>query len=200
MAVDSDYARVLEQLSSARLTPYVSYISHDAVNGMGRSSTVSHVVVRVSDGKIISGKTHMIVETDVYKSDNSNPVTHPIFDAACYRATGESPASYDGEPAIEMSLSAICKERASSDHDYPFTTLYVTPQTLRPLDAHADVAPTDDDKSVSLAFDQRFTMAQGRVMPASMKVDISGSGLMFWLQIHVEETYEQYRFLGAAPQ
>lgn len=199
MSADSDYARVLDQLSNARLTPYVAYVSHDTVNGMGHDSTQSRIVVRVRDGKIVSGHSHMTFDTNVYHNEDSNPVTAPIFDAACYQATGESNASYNGAPAIKLSLAPICKEPHNDDHDYAFTDLYVEPGTLRPIDAHGTIPPDNDDKNVSLTLDQRFAAVGGRVMPSSMKVDISGSGLMFWLQIHVEETYSDYRFLSSAP-
>ena len=193
MTASADYARVVEQLSKARLTPYVAYVSSDTINGMGSSQTRSQIVVRVSDGTIVAGKSHFKFDTGD-DSRIANPITAPIFDPACYRATSESPATFDGAPAVKLDLVPVCSER-HHDNDYAFTTLYVQPGTLRPIDANGVVPTGTASKDVAVSMDQRFGVFDGRVMPTLMKVDVTGSSWMFWLQVHVRETYSDYRFL-----
>jgi hypothetical protein len=122
----------------------------------------------------------------------SHPVTNPVFDASCYRATSESSASYNGAAALKFTLAPTCKSRHRDE--YPFTTLYADPGTYAPLEA---VGASSGDGNVSVAFAERFGTFDGRTMPATMHVDISGSGLMFWLQIHVAERYSDYRFMSS---
>jgi len=197
MQADADYARVLEQLASARLTPFVAYDSRDSVNGLGAASTAVHVVVRVRDGKVISGTTHFKAQSDPYDASDSNPVSAPIFDPRCYHAVAESPANFEGVEALRLTLAPVCRDAHRGDHNYPFTTIYVERETLRPLDVSGAVPPDGDSKNVAVILDQRFGVFEGRVMPTSMRVDVSGSGLMFWLQVHVRETYSDYRFLNS---
>lgn len=197
MNADSDYARVLAELSKARLAPYVAYTAQDSINGLGKKSSTRHVVVRVSDGKVVSGTSNFTVMTGSDDERATNPVSSPIFDPACYRATGESVVTFEGQAALKLSLAPVCREKQSSDHDYAFTELYVNPIDFHPIDAHGAVPSDDDSKNVSVQLDQRFATFDGRVMPSAMSVDVSGSGWMFWLQVHVHEVYSDYRFLNS---
>lgn len=202
MSAATDYARAVEQFSKAQLTPYVSYAANVNVDGLGKEDKRNIIVVRVSDGKIVSGKTPNISVSDSHMNDDRNldPVEHPLFNAACYRATGESPASFENEPALKIDLAATCSESKPSDHNYPFTALYVDPRTLAPLDAVGVVPQDSGSKDVSVSMEQRFARFGERSMPTSMKVDVSGSGLMFWLQVHLDEEFSDYQFLNAPPR
>jgi hypothetical protein len=191
---DADYAQIVSLLTKQQLAPYVSYAKSDVVDGFGKHTGAGHVVVRVSDGTIVSGDSSGIEAGDYH--DRSNPVSHPTFVAACYRAVTETADTYAGRPALKLTLVPTCQSKPH-DVDYPFTTLYADPQTLHPLDVSGTVKPTADSKDVMVALDQHFADFNGRVMPTQLKVDVSGSGWMFWLQVHVTETYGDYQFLNS---
>jgi hypothetical protein len=193
MSADSDYARVVELLTKQQLAPYVAYTTRDRITGMANETQDGRIVVRTSDGKIVSGKQQLDVDVgnSSYNGFNSNPVSKPAFAPRCYRATGETAAELDGTPVEKISLAPTC----GSYHEYPFTTLYVDPQSHRPLEVSGIAAPGDaDSKSVTVSLEQRFAAFQGRWMPASLKIDVTGSGFMFWLQVHVKEIYGDYEF------
>jgi hypothetical protein len=192
-----DYARTIEYLSKTQLPPYIAYVAHDAIRGMHDASSTDRIVIRVSDGKIVSGSTHFHVDNDHFVSQDSNPVSNPVFDPKCYRATGEVQATFEGAPALEISLIPTCGEKHPGDNDYAIRTLYANPQTLAPIDARGTGPSDSDSKYVSLTIDERFATFGGHVMPSSMNVDVSGSGLMFWLQVHLQETYTDYQFLNS---
>lgn len=196
MSADSDYARVVQLLTKQQLAPYVAYVARDVVNGLGADSKQDRIVIRTRDGKILSGSTHMKVQTG-YDASDINPITHPAFDPKCYRATGQRNSSFEGTAALEISLAATCKSRRAEDNDYPFTTLYVDSHTMRPLDVNGTVPESEKNKGVTVALDQHFGQYAGRVLPSSFKLDVSGSGLMFWLQVHLTETYSNYEFLNS---
>jgi len=194
MNADSDYARVVEILSHQTLAPYVSYAHEDRVSGMAHDTEQARVVVRVSDGKIVAGSQPVEIQSgSSYDKHESNPVTKPAFDAKCYRATGETPSTYDGAPAFEINLESICPNDANN----AFATLYVEPHSLRPLDVTGSASVRENVGHVNVSLDQTFAVFDGRSMPATLRVDVKGSGLMFWLHVHVNETYSDYRFLNS---
>jgi hypothetical protein len=195
MSADIDYSRVVEFLSKQQLAPYVAYVTRDRITGLAHDNEDGRIVVRTSNGKIVSGKEHLNVDVDVANSPfnglHSNPVSQPVFAPRCYRATAEAPAMLDGSPVLKLSLAATC----GSYHDYPFTTLYVDPQTYRPLEVSGVATPGDgDSKSVTVALDQRYAGFDGRWLPVSLNVDVTGTGFMFWLQVHLREIYSDYEF------
>jgi hypothetical protein len=179
---DTDYARAVAHLSRAHLTPYVAYVARDSVNGLGNASQTDRVVVRVSDGKVVAGHSD---------------ITSPIFDPTCYRATAETQTTFEGEPAVKFDLIATCREKHPGDHDYALRTLYVNPQTLAPIDANGTILSGSNSNNVSVSVDERFATFDGHVMPSSIKVDVSGTGVMSWLQVHLHETYSNYQFLNS---
>jgi hypothetical protein len=198
MSVDTDYARILEMLTKQHLAPYVSYDSFDRVNGLGNDSKRDHIVVRVHDGKIVAWQSHFSVDSDAAKTaGHSNPVSRPLFNPACYRATSEHATSFEGHDVIAIALVATCKNTRPDEHDYPFTMLYADPHTMQPIDVSGTVPESENSNLVSVSLDERFATVADRVLPSSIKVDVSGSGLMFWLQVHVVETYTNYQFLEA---
>jgi uncharacterized Zn-binding protein involved in type VI secretion len=184
LSADTDYARAVAHLSRAHLTPYVAYVAHDSVNGLGNASQTDRVVVRVSDGKIVAGRSNITIEGK-------------IFDPTCYRATGETQTTFEGTPAIKLDLVATCPEKHSGDHNYAIRTLYADPQTLVPIDANGTILSGSNSNNVGVSVDERFATFDGHVMPSSIKVDVSGTGIMFWLQVHVRETYSGYQFLNS---
>ncbi len=198
MSADADYARIVEMLSKQHLSAFVAYDSLDRVNGLGNESTRDHIVVRVHDGKIVAGSSHVTVKANSVKAaENSNPVSRPLFNPTCYRATDEHATTFEGRQAVEIAIAATCKDAGAGEHNYAFTTLYADAHTMQPIDVSGTVPETNENKMVSVALDQRFANFGGHVLPSSIKVDVSGSGLMFWLQVHVTETYTNYQFLDS---
>jgi hypothetical protein len=192
MNADSDYARVVEILAHQTLAPYVSYAHEDRVTGVAHDTEHTRVVVRVSDGTIVAGKEPVDVDSrSSYDRHESNPVTKPAFDASCYRATDERLSTYDGVPALEISLASICQ----NDKNNAFSTLYVDPHSLRPLDVRGSATIHESVGRMKVSLDQTFAVFNGRSMASALRVDVTGSGLMFWLQVHVYETYADYEFL-----
>lgn len=192
---DSDYARVLSLLTKQQLAPYVSYVKRDDFNGFGqhgKDNENDRVVIRISDGAVVHGKSSGIEAGNYH--DRSNPVSHPAFDPNCYRATSESATTYNGESALKLNLEATCKSKHDGDVDYPFTTLIARADSLQPIDVHGTAPQTGDDKNVSVTLDQTFDTFDGRVLPSRLKVDVVGSGFMFWLNLHITETYMGYEF------
>lgn len=196
MNAQADYQRVIDLLSKQHLAPYVSYAVNDSIRGLHDKTNAGRVVVRVADGKIVSGKEHIDIEDgdDAADTKNTNPVSHPLFDVTCYRATGEHPTTFDGSAALAIDLAPTC----SSAHSNPFTQVIVDPRSFRPLDATGTAQEGDRDaRPVTLRFDQRFAAFSGRWMPAAMTVDVTGNGFMFWLQVHVHEVYSDYQFMNS---
>jgi hypothetical protein len=191
---DTDYARIVSLLGKQQLAPYVSYQKHDTINGFSGKHG-NHVVVRTSDGSIVTGEDSGIEAGDYHH--HSNPVTHPTFDRACYRATDETETTYGGRPALRLTLAPTCASKNPHDVEYPFTTLYADKDNMQLLDVNGTVEPTDDNKSVTVALDEQYETFDGRILPSRLKVDVSGSGWMFWLQVHVTETYDTYQFLNS---
>ena len=193
MSADVDYARVVELLTKQQLAPYVAYVVRDRIGGLAHDHEDGRIVIRTSDGKIVSGKQHVDVDiaNSAFSGLDSNPVSQPVFAPHCYRATGETPATLDESPVLKLTLAPTC----GTYHDYPFTTLYIDPQTFRPLEVSGVATPGDgDSKTVTVALDQRYAGFDGRWMPVSLKVDVTGSGFMFWLQVHLSEIYSDYDF------
>jgi hypothetical protein len=195
MTAATDYARAVEQLSKAHLAPYVSFVQRVRVNGMAKTDSTDRVVVRVRDGKVIEGST--VSYNSQSGSQQTNPITSPIFDPSCYRATNESPSTIDGALALKLDLVPVCSETFPGDRNYAFNTLYVDPATLRPIEASGSVPPDADSKGVAVSLDQRYGTFDGHVMPTETRVDVTGSGWMFWLQVHFHEEFSDYRFLNS---
>ncbi len=198
MNAQADYQRVVDLLAKQQLAPYVSYAARDRISGIHAENRDARVVVRVADGKVISGRTHLDIQSSSGGNGDvkdTNPISHPLFDPKCYRATSEQPTTYQGIAAVRFTLASRC----DAHHDGAFSSLIADAASFRPLDAsgttHGD---GDDAKIVTVTFDQRYAGFDGRWLPASIRIDITGSGFMFWLQEHVREVYSDYRFTNSA--
>jgi hypothetical protein len=194
MNADSDYARVVEILSKQTLARYVSYAHQSRVTGLARDTEGDRIVVRTSDGKIVAGNASSGLDgRSSYARHESNPVSKPAFDAACYRATGERLSPYGEASALEIALVSICDK----DPNNAFSTLYVDPHSLRPLEVKGWSFDHEQVGRVKIVLDERFAVFDGRTMPAALRVDVTGSGLLFWVQVHADETYSDYQFLDS---
>ena len=138
MTGDAEYARIVAMLAHQQLAPYVAYAKNDNVTGVGHFDKQSRVVVRVSDGTIVSGESSGIEAGDYH--NRSNPVTHPAFIASCYRPTAESNETYAGRPALRFTLEPTCatEHGDQTSEEYPFSTLHADAQTLAPLNLSGD--------------------------------------------------------------
>ena len=190
MSIDSDYARVAAHLAASRLTPYVSYVARSQVDGIGQSKG-DRIVVRVSDGKVVSHDSDNVdVEVSGRRRKSGNLVADDIFDPSCYRATSERATTFDRKAALVFSITPTCPDQ-KDEHDHPLTTLYADAQTFAPLAVEAN----GEDKYVHVDIDERYGEFEGRTMPISLHVDVAGTGLMFWLQVHVQQVFSDYEFL-----
>ena len=155
-------------------------------------------MVRLSDGKIVASAASPSTSTVTRRTIGANPIriTKPAPDAICYRASGREAIDADGAPpALEIALASTC----GNDHNNTFATLYVEPHSLRPLDVKGSASTHEHLGYVKVSLDQTFAVFDGRSMPVALRVDVTGSGLMFWIQVHVSETYSDYQFLNSYP-
>jgi hypothetical protein len=179
MPVTADYARVIETMRHA-LPAYVAYVQRAAVLGMGAVESKSRIVVRTSDKKVVHGSESGVVV-----------IAKEIFDPACYRPTGEATASRNGRTVMSFTLARTC----NGGDKVPFTTLYVDPASMRPIEATG----TREHEHSRVSVRETFSTVRDWSVPASLKVDIEGNGLAFWLQIHALKTFSDYGFYASDP-
>ena len=179
MSADADYARVVATMRHA-LPAYVAYIQSARVRGMGAVESTSRIVLRTADKKVVHGGEPGVVNIDA-----------EVFDPECYRPTGEETTSRDGRTVVSFTLAPTCRA-AGKD---PFTTLYADPVTMRPT----EVTGTRESERVRVSVEEKFSTVRDWSVPASFKVDIEGSGIVFWLQIHALKTFSDYRFYASDP-
>jgi hypothetical protein len=179
MSVDTDYARVVETMRHP-LPAYVAYVQRNVVRMMGAVESESRIVVRTADKQVVHG--HAPREVVIDKG---------VFDPACYRPTGEASASRNGRNVLSFALASTCN---GTDKN-PFTMLYVDPVSMRPIEATA----IRRNESVRVSVSETFSTVREWSLPASLKVDIEGSGLVFWLQVHALQTFSNYGFYASDP-
>ena len=206
MIAATDYALVLAAMNRQRFPAYVSYTQRTTAStsgivrifGFGDADESGTYTVRTSDGVVVerpgTHKGSLWGERSRGGAQESNPVTHPVFDLHCYVPQSEERAPFNGREALRFDLAPVrsktCGNADPSDHDTPFTTLYADPSTYRPL----GVTGFFNDSHVKVDLAETFATIDGRTLPARITVSIKGSGLMFWLHVHAEQTYENYQF------
>jgi hypothetical protein len=194
MDAAADYAAA-KVLLARPLPAYVSYTVHSHVkfDAIVRDET-SNVVVRTADGTIVKGKVPEAGGSVHIGTGESGmePIKHPAFRAACYDATSAQMQRYQGRELEALTLHSSCTK---SPGDKDFDRLYVEPRTHEPIAAVG--SPNDDHVVVRLA--QEFTQVGDRALPASLYARVQGSGLMFWLDVLVDQHYDDYRFSATPP-
>jgi hypothetical protein len=191
MDAAADYAAA-KAMMTRPLPAYVSFAvrSHVKFDAIVRDET-SQVVVRTQDGVVVKGKVPESPPNGIQIGDERDsgmePVKHPAFKADCYEATGARMQAYHGAEREAIALRTVCS-RKKGDQD--FDTLYVDSFTHEPIAA----VGADDDGHVAVQLVQQFTRVQDHALPSSLYVRIHGSGLMFWLDLLVDQHYEDYRF------
>lgn len=190
MTADSDYQRVLNVFAYQRLPAYVSYVDTVTLHGARYDSGNTHGPQRVT----VNTKTRQIVEGSpslVYAgNDKTNPVVNPAFDPKCYRATNETRASYNARDSVLFTLKPTC----GSHDEYFFTELYADATTMQPLAADGTFIDREMGGGARADIEQSYGVFGGYVMPALLNVNVKGTGIVFWLRVHAEETYTDYRF------
>jgi hypothetical protein len=179
MSVDADYARVVETMRHA-LPAYVAYLQRDVVRGMASAESQSRIVVRTADKKIVHGKDSLDVS-----------VVKRVFDPGCYRPTGEATTKRNGRTVLSFTLAPTC---GSADKE-PFTTLYVDPASMRPIEA----AGVREHDRARVSIEEKFSTVREWSVPSSLKIDVEGSGFAFWLHVHVLQTFSEYGFYASDP-
>jgi hypothetical protein len=198
MDASADYAAVGRALSNQNFPPYVSYLvrthaGFDAIAGDDSST----IVVRTSDGTIVSGKKPKI-NVGGMPGLSADAIRHGPFDAACYRAESAQLTTFESMPAEAIALRPLCATRDGSDHeddDTMFSRLYADPRTHRPI----AVIGEKNERYVKAHVDERFVLTDGFVVPSSFNVKVVGSGPMFWLNVDARQAYSEFRFLSHWP-
>ncbi|HEV7180648.1 MAG TPA: hypothetical protein VGN11_12310 [Candidatus Baltobacteraceae bacterium] len=192
MTADADYTKVLDMLAHQRLPAYVSYVDSMDMHGIrdydGDTHGPQHIIVDTRAKKIIAGDPQHVHIGNMHSENN--PILNPAFDPRCYRATSEEQASYNGSPALLFHLDPTCGSR----DDYPFTQLYADPSTSRPLMATGEVSDSESGGGAHAGIEQRYAVVSGFVVPSLLNVDVKGTGIVFWLRVHAEESYTNYEF------
>jgi hypothetical protein len=198
MDAAADYAAVKAMLTRP-LPAYVSYTvrSHVKFDAILHDDT-DEVTVRTSDGKIIKGRIPEGAPNAVHFSANNGsgegtePVKGAAFRASCYEAKGATMTSYLDKPVEAIALRETCSKNKD---DKDFDTLYVDPRSHEPVAA----VGTDSGDNVDVHLAQAFSRTGDHVLPSTLYVRVKGSGLMFWLDLLVDQRYENYRFSATPP-
>ncbi len=192
MTAQSDYQHVLDVFSRQHLPAYVSYVDAVSIRGIpdqGDSHGPNRVTVDTRAKKIVEGKPgHLSISGK--ESGQTNPVTNPAFDPACYRAASDSRVTYEGKAAIRFALESTCGPR----EDYFFSELYADATTFVPLAANGTVDARESLGGARADVQQRYGIFGGYIMPTLLTASVRGSGLVFWLHVRAEESYTSYDF------
>ena len=192
MNAAADYAAVRKVLEQP-LPAYVSYVSESGgALGPFKGQETQHIVVRTSDGKVVSGKKSS-VQIGAGTSYDGDVVTRPLFRPACYEATAAKTAEFEGKPVEVLSLKSTCPKEG--DEENAFSTLYVDPRTHDPIAA----VELHSDSHVYALLRQRFVRTGTRVLPSGVDVRVKGSGLLSWLDVTVHQIYSNFAFSDSPP-
>jgi hypothetical protein len=188
-----DYAAAKAMLTRP-LPAYVSYSVHahvkmDAIV----KDTTEEVVVRTRDGKVLRGHPGA-VPGGVAANTGNEPVSDPAFKPACYEGQSAKLQRVDDRELEAITLRDLCT-KSTNQGEKDFDTLYVDPRTRVPVLAEV----VSNDPHVGVRIEQRFTRVGERAIPSTLYVRVHGTGLMFWLDVEVNEQYSNYRFSNSEP-
>ncbi len=192
MDAAADYAAARHALAKP-LPAYVSYVlqSQGSFGPFFKHGDTQHVVVRTSDGKILSGKLSSVqVNADTSYSDDL--VTRPPFKPACYDATSAKSVQFQGKTVEELSLVFKCRD---SEHEHGFNALYVDPDTHEPLAALDERT----DSNVYVRLEQHFARVGTNVLPSGLDVRVKGSGFLGWLDVTAHQVYSDFVLSDSLP-
>jgi hypothetical protein len=147
------------------------------------------VVVRTSDGKVVSGKNATVTIAPGEGFSGNIVLTSP-FNPSCYAPVAETPETYDGAAADALQLRATCRHQKD---DPDFTTLYIDPRTQEPL----GVVGGTNDSDVRVRLEETFRRVGDRLLPAHFGVTVKGKSFWLgWLDVVAQIDYSRYRFLS----
>jgi hypothetical protein len=197
MNAAADYAAAKAMLTRP-VPAYVSYTvhSHVKVDAIVKDTT-SRIVVRTRDGKVIKGDPGAMpasIGKSTGKNTGNEPVTDPAFRPGCYDASGARTTRFEDRELEAITLRGLCTSKSEGQQD--FDTLYIDPKTGEPV---AAVGTSQSDQHVDVRLEQRFTRVGDRALPSTLYVRVQGSGLMFWLDVDVNEQYSDFRFSNTEP-
>jgi len=192
-----DYASAIRYLHNT-FPAYVSYVQKTRAKiGPIDRSDEGTIVVRTSDGKVVSGKPSEI-QINASSKFHGDAVEHSPFDPDCYAPVSASSTTFDGAPAEALALRGTCKsghDDKDDASDLDFTTLYVNPHTFQPL----SVSGVNNDDTVSVRLEEDFSAVDGHTVPSLLSVRVLGHGWMGWLDIRARVEYSRYQFLSSMP-
>jgi len=146
------------------------------------------VVVRTSDGKVISGKNATVTIAPGQGFSGNIVLTSP-FNPACYSPVSETRDTFEGAAADAIALHETC---GHGKDDPDFTTLYVDPRTQEPL----GVVGGTSDNDVRVRLEETFRRVGDRLLPAHFGVIVKGKSFWLgWLDVVAQIDYSRYRFL-----
>jgi hypothetical protein len=192
MDASSDYAAAVRFLHPT-FPAYIAYVQrmHAKIGPIVKDEEDS-VVLRTSDGKVVSGKSATI---DVSPSQgfSGNIVLKSPFDPDCYAPVSAKRDSFDGAAAEVIALHETCKH----GKDEPdFTMLYVDPRTQEPL----GVLGETNDSDVHVRLEETFRRVGDRFLPAHFDVTVKGRSFWLgWLDVVAKIDFSRYRFLSSEP-
>ncbi len=184
MSADADFAKVVAALTDPR-PAFVSYTERLHGHAFIDFDHSAHLVARTSDGHIVHGKA--TVETD------TGTINHQPFAARCYRAVSETHEQREGRDVLAFHIAH--RDADGCGHDNDFSSLYADPNTLHPIEV--DGHSTDDKADAHLA--ETFGDVDGHAVMTKFRVDVDGSGPVFWLHVHVMDDFSDYRFSEKDP-
>lgn len=191
-----DYAKAVFILQHPSRPAYISYVTSENAHGIaGDSEPEQTVFVRTKDGAVVAGSLQNFSTGHYEKRDDSNPVSKPFFDPACYAPASEQSANWEGRGVLRIALRPICRNSEGDASDNPFDSLYVDRGTLVPV----GTSGTFDDSGVSVDLEEHFARFGAYVFASDLSAHVRGHGLLFWVRERASVTYSNYQFYERLP-
>ncbi|HEV3153912.1 MAG TPA: hypothetical protein VGZ02_08925 [Candidatus Baltobacteraceae bacterium] len=194
-----DYAKAVSALQNPARPAYVSFVTAASARGLRGDSDPAHTVfVRTKDGAIVEGSLENFSTGHYERGDDTNPVSRPAFDPACYAPADEETTQWEGRQALRIALRATCSNKdpdGSDNGDAPFDALYVDPATLAPLGATG----TMGEEGVSVDLEEHFARFGPYVFASDLSANVHGHGWLFWVRERATVTYSDYKFYERLP-
>jgi len=191
MDAAQDYAAATRFMHNT-FPAYVAYVQrlHAKIGPIVKDEEDA-IVVRTSDGKVVSGKSATVTIAPGQGFSGNIVLTSP-FDPKCYTPVSASRDTYDGAAAEAIALRESC-HHGKDDPD--FTTLYIDPRTQEPL----GVVGGTSDNDVRVRLEETFRRVGDRLLPGHFSVIVRGKSFWLgWLDIVAQIDYSRYRFLDTA--
>jgi len=183
-----DYAAATGYLHNT-FPAYVGYVQrmHAKIGPIVKDEEDA-VVVRTSDGKVVSGKNATVTIAPGQGFSGNIVLTSP-FNPACHAPVGATRENFEGAAAEAIELRGTC---AHGRDEPDFTTLYIDPRTQEPL----GVVGGTNDRDVRVHLEETFRRIGERLLPAHFSVSVKGKNFFLgWLDVVAQIDFSRYRFL-----